>query len=177
MYRWPGRRCFYSPCNYATIVLTWTTVTQADRLCYSAAHLVQNIRGLFTDSSNTDAVDLSGMFYKSPKMHRGLLTGWVIISSTSVVEVGQVVIGRKKYISKVWQCVKLCMTHTHTQCVGLHTSLPLWHHHQWQRAKDNREELNWEGKLSLGRTDKGRSLTQLYSPRMDSISRFCFPLG
>lgn len=88
-------------------------------------------------------------------MHRGLLAIWVIISSASVVEVGKVVTGGKKRKEKnifprcdsVWSCAWL--THTYTQCVGLHTSLPLWHHHQWQRAKDNREELNWEEKLSL----------------------------
>lgn len=51
------------------------------------------------------------------------------------------------------RCNSVCMcvyeSQTHIQCVGLHTSLPLWHHHQWQRARDNREELNSEGKLSL----------------------------
>ena len=55
--------------------------------------------------------------------------------------------GRKKILSKV--CVTLCVSHTHVQCVGLHTSLPLWHHRRWRGARDNREELNTEGKLSL----------------------------
>lgn len=51
-------------------------------------------------------------------------------------------------------------SHTHSQRVGEHTPLPLWHHHHpWQRATDNREKS--EGKLSLsspsGRKQAGRT--------------------